>query len=178
MKLEAVGKIIQRHKNCRIAEEEDGQQWLGTNACLYAVEDSYRVSVDNALALASVPREKREKINVMIYTQEVLGLGTQYTQDDEANLLNWIGEIGEVILLVSRDGVLWGVEKKALAPVENDNGLAFALRGDEDSGQYRIAVFDDIFCGAVLCPVARDALENIQTLCKLVAGKRLPEAEE
>ena len=174
MKWDRLGKIIEKRHQCLIVEDADGTQWIGSGEAFFAAEDSIQVTKENALALCSIDKGKRDRIQVRTWD-----CGERftilYTKEDEQNLLTPITTMNDVLLLGSRDGTLYGVETRMLKPIDTENGQAFSLRRMADGSCPVIAVFDDILCGAIVAPVDGEQLGRIMDLCCRIGAMKVEE---
>lgn len=161
----------------QIGTDADGVTWLGMEGkAFYSIEESIPLKADNLEALLAIPKEERG-------TRSIREMGTLderfsvYRAENEADRLERMAEIGTTLtLLKTKDGMLTAIETKWLKAVQQKQGMAFYLRGKPAV----CAVYDDMFCCAVLALADREVLEKLQEMAGEVARSPLlgtPEAE-
>lgn len=166
MKLNKIKRQVKTKKRAIIEYDGSGTQWVGSSGTRYAVEPGIVITEENCLALMGIDKEKRAEY---IVNQEntYAGVISEYRDEDEIEL-HWKMEVSYgcdyIVLLQDMAGNVYGVMKSLLDPIEASMGMGFTLR------QGRIAVYDDIMCGAIIEPVVDAVMSDIMRTMKDLTG--------
>lgn len=166
MKLNKIAKQVKTKKRVMIEHDGNGTQWVGSLGTRYAVEPGIVITEENCLALIGIDKEKRGEY-IVIQNDTYAGVISEYREDDEIEL-HWKMGVrygcDDIVLLQDMGGNVYGVMKSLLDPLEASLGMGFTLR------QGRIAVYDDIMCGAIIEPVEDAVMSAIMRTMKELTG--------
>lgn len=166
MNLSAIKRLCLDNGEFTIINAVDGQ-WIGNGSCFYPV-DGVELHEDGVPALFDLTPKKADECNIL----ERPAIDRRFSimpQDDDTPMTPvGMGYLRGNLYIALKDeqGMLY-IPKAAMKPVKWD-AVNYFSRG---AGGLRIvAVFGDLFCSALICPVTEETAEQIRAEARAVLG--------
>ncbi len=170
MKLTAIKKLCVDKRTFVIINTPEGRQWLTDGSNVYPVE-GVRIHSDSIPALFDLTPKQADPMQI----REVNMIDDRLTiepQPDTEKLLEDIGAVwyaGELFrVLGSANGLIF-VPVATLKPAENKMGALEFYERVNPAGHILIAVYGNMLCNALVCPVNQKTAESIMAQVQAVA---------
>lgn len=169
MKLSKIKRAIQGSKSWVLVNRDDGGQWIGDGAALYAVPEAIDMTATNAPTILDISEDKRAEYSVRVISDppewyDNLPMESMETVMYIRATVIYAGH--QVEIMTSSDGQCAMVDAAYLAPCQDaEAGLGFALRRrngpDGLSIDPVVVVYDDMTVCAMIAPLAAATARKI-----------------
>lgn len=170
MKLTAIKKLCMAKETFTIINTPGGRQWLSDGSNAYPI-DGVRIHSGSIPALFDLTPKQAEDVQVYEYTVHDPRL-TIEPQPDTEKLLEDIGAVwysGELFRVLGSGSGLIFVPVATLKPAENKMGALEFYERIDARGNILIAVYGNMLCNALVCPVTQKTAESIMAQVQTVA---------
>lgn len=169
MKLSKIKKAIQGNKSWVLVNREDGGQWIGDGAAVYAVPENIDMTAVNAPTILDIAPDKAAEYFVRVVNEPPEWYDNLPRENDEDVLIPQATVVyaeHQIEIMTTRDGRCVMVNAAYLAPaLDAENGVGYTLRRryNEEGAEIDpiVAVYDDMLACALVMPVARGMAESI-----------------
>ena len=169
MKLSKIKSAIKGSKTWKLVNREDGGQWIGDGAAVYAVPENIDMTAVNATTILDIAPDKAPEYFVRVIDDPPAWFDNLPREADETTLIPITTVVyadREIEIMTTRDGVCAMVAADYLAPaMDAEQGVGFTLRRRYDADGNEIdpivAVYDDMTVCALVMPVGRGMAEGI-----------------
>lgn len=168
MNLSAIKKCCGQTKRAEIITDRNGDQWISNAVAMYRA----RIGMDADTLVELLDLTGKQIGEWMIGEVETRDWRVSAYPDDRDVPMEEIGRVmlgNETLLVLSGDPGIVLVNARYLKPVKDDYRRYF-LRHEEGAVPM-IAVFGDLTCSALVCPISDRGNRTIRKLAEAIAGR-------
>lgn len=169
MKLSKIKKAIQGNKSWVLVNREDGGQWIGDGAAVYAVPENIDMTAVNAPTILDIAPDKAAEYFVRVVNEPPEWYDNLPRENDEDVLIPQATVVyaeHQIEIMTTREGVCVMLDAAYLAPaMDAEAGVGYTLRRREkDDGSEMepiVAVYDDMTVCALVTPLHKNVAEGV-----------------
>lgn len=179
MNIGKIGKLCERSGFLYIMDNrEKGEQWISDGRAAYYVDADIEVTEENAIPLFNFNKDEKKRPRIRRGDYGKVNIYYSQRVEDE-EILDAIGSViygGSVMMaLKSADGMLF-IKQEYLKPVAKTAYLEFYLR--KDGNIPYIAVYENMFCSAIIMPYAGRSAEDVREETAKIAYESVYQVDE
>ena len=168
MNLSAIKKCCNETKHAVILTDGNGDQWITNGVAMYRT----KVGMDSDMLVELFDLTEKQMGQWIIGDRRTEGWRASAYPDDRDVPMREVGRVmlaDETLLVLDGDRGVVLVNQKYLKPVKADYRRYF-LRIDDD-GAPLVAVFEDLTCAMLVCPLNGRGNRDIQELAETIVGR-------
>lgn len=179
MNIGKIGKLCERSGFLYIMDNrEKGEQWISDGRAAYFVDADIEITEENVIPLFNFNKDEKKRPRIRRGDAGQVNIYSSQRVEDE-EILDVIGSVsygGSVMMaLKSADGMLF-IDRRFLQPVAKSDYLEFYLR--KSGNMPHIAVYENMFCSAIIMPNAGASAESIREEAAKIAYESVYPMEE
>lgn len=169
MKLSKIKKAIQGNKEWVLVNRDDGGQWIGDGAAVYAVPENIDMTAVNAPTILDIAPDKAAEYFVRVVNDPPEWYDNLPREGDEDVLIPQATVVyaeHQIEIMTTREGVCVMLDAAHLAPaMDAEAGVGYTLRRrHKDDGSEMepiVAVYDDMTVCALVAPLHKNVAEGV-----------------
>ena len=170
MKLSKIKKAIQGNKTWILVNRDDGGQWIGDGAALYAVPENIDMTAVNAPTILDIAPDKAAEYFVRVIDDPPAWYDNLPREGEEDVLIPQATVVyadHQIEIMTTREGVCVMLDAAYLAPaMDAEEGVGYTLRHrvNAETGEPMepiVAVYDDMTVCALVAPMSRNTAEGV-----------------
>ena len=170
MKLSKIKKAIQGNKTWILVNREDGGQWIGDGAAVYAVPENIDMTAVNAPTILDIAPDKAAEYFIRVIDEPPTWFDNLPREGEEDVLIPQATVVyadHQIEIMTTREGVCVMLDAGYLAPaMDAEEGVGYTLRHrvNAKTGEPMepiVAVYDDMTVCALVTPMHKNVAEGV-----------------
>lgn len=170
MKLSKIKKAIQGNKAWVLVNRDDGGQWIGDGAAVYAVPENIDMTAVNAPTILDIAPDKAAEYFVRVVDEPPAWYDNLPREGEEDVLIPQATVVyadHQIEIMTTREGVCVMLDAGYLAPaMDAEEGVGYTLRRrvNAETGEPMdpiVAVYDDMMVCALVTPMHKNVAEGV-----------------
>lgn len=169
MKLNKIKKAIQGNKSWVLVNRDDGGQWIGDGAAVYAVPENIDMTAVNAPTILDIAPDKAAEYFVRVVNEPPEWYDNLPREGEEDVLIPQATVVyaeRQIEIMTTQKGVCVMLDAAHLAPaMDAEAGVGYTLRRrQKDDGSEMepiVAVYDDMTVCALVAPLHKNVAEGV-----------------